>query len=118
MIASGAVVFNQSRYILEMTNPLRTLMLDVRSLDDPEGEGIGENGLDLDVIEYVMAQPLAEEFLGEAQLAHNDGFSVVFMCFGGKNRSVVLANELARRNNKVAKHFGLEEWAKVKDAKV
>ncbi len=118
MICSGSVLFNQSHFILQITGPLQTLMLDVRSLDDPEGEGIGENGLDLDVIEYVMAQPLAEELLGEAQLAYNDGFNILFMCYGGKNRSVALAGELARRNGEIAKHYGLEEWDRIKRAKV
>ncbi|HUB08931.1 MAG TPA: RNase adapter RapZ [Myxococcales bacterium] len=90
--------------------PQSDLVLDVRFLANPYfvDELKGKTGRDRPVVDYVLQQPEAEQFLGHALafcgflLPHyrSEGKSYLTLsigCTGGKHRSVVITHELARR---------------------
>ncbi|MHB8420202.1 MAG: RNase adapter RapZ [Myxococcales bacterium] len=90
--------------------PQSDLVLDVRFLANPffVDELKGKTGRDQPVVDYVLAQPETEEFLGHALalcgflLPHyrSEGKSYLTLsigCTGGKHRSVAVARELAKR---------------------
>jgi hypothetical protein len=86
------------------------LLIDARFLDNPYWvpELRERNGLDPDVVEYVMKQPAAvkllddlERMVGDLLPLYNEKgrmhLVVAFGCTGGQHRSVVLASAMAKR---------------------
>jgi UPF0042 nucleotide-binding protein len=90
--------------------PQSDMILDVRFLENPFFvETLREkSGLDSGVVEYVLKQPSAQEFLERAEglcrfllpRYREEGKSYLTLslgCTGGRHRSVVIAHELGRR---------------------
>jgi UPF0042 nucleotide-binding protein len=91
--------------------PLDTdLVIDCRFLPNPHWveELRSLRGTDVAVREYVMAQPVTEEFLDDlaalltlllpSYIAEGKSYlTIAFGCTGGQHRSVVIAEEIARR---------------------
>jgi len=84
-----------------------TWVVDVRFLDNPYWveELRGQDGRDEAVRAYVLGQPAAVELMNRLEsvlrwalpLYQRDDLTVAFGCTGGRHRSVVLAEEMARR---------------------
>jgi len=86
------------------------LLIDARFLDNPYWvpELRERNGLDPDVVDYVMKQPAAVKLLDDLERMVGDllplytekgrmHLVVAFGCTGGQHRSVVLASAMAKR---------------------
>ena len=79
----------------------------MRFLDNPYWveELLGQDGRDEAVRAYVLGQPAAVELMNRLEsvlrwalpLYQRDDLTVAFGCTGGRHRSVVLAEEMARR---------------------
>jgi RNase adaptor protein for sRNA GlmZ degradation len=90
--------------------PEANMVFDVRFLQNPFwiDELRDLTGLEKPVQDYVLGQPLAQEFIGACnallmrllpQLANSgaESFSIAFGCTGGQHRSVSIAEALARK---------------------
>lgn len=108
MICSASILFEQEDRFEEDPS---FHVFDVRDFVDPEGRGVGVNGKDTAVQSFVFEQDGAQGVLDVAQTSYDRGLNICFVCFGGKNRSVAFAEELARRNDQEASHYGLMMWA-------
>lgn len=86
---------------------------DCRALPDPEGQGIGENGTDPAIQDWIRQNSvMAVKYL---MAAHNDlksGFNVAFGCYAGKNRSVALACLLYERASQEGLDVDLTHYGK------
>lgn len=94
--------------------PDMTVVIDCRGLPDPEGFGVGPDGRDFAVQNYVCNNPVAELLLARAyDAAANRHMNIAFGCYAGKNRSVAMAERFADRfvtSDPVLEHLGLELW--------
>jgi hypothetical protein len=111
-IYSYAAGLNQT--VVASKKPLQ--MIDVRSLPDPEGLGIGLDGRDEEVQSWIREQdPNAWiAVMGIAIQAMNDDFDIAFASYAGKNRSVAVAEVFKRiaislGHPAQVHHLGLEE---------
>lgn len=92
------------------------VVFDCRDLPDPEGKGIGANGTDLRVRQWVIQNSdAAKSRLMDAADIVKDGGSVAFGCFAGKNRSVAMAEALTETIGHLGyevgvHHRNLHEW--------
>jgi RNase adaptor protein for sRNA GlmZ degradation len=88
------------------------VVFDCRGLPDPEGLGVGPDGRDWAVQEYVTSNLIATDFLKAAFGALLQGHSVAFGCYAGKNRSVAMAETLANSLPEYVEpdHRGLKKW--------
>ena len=81
-------------------NPEGYVIVDVQDFPDPQGKGIGTDGTDLVIQEYVLGNQniskRAREVLTFAELNALYGKNIAFRCYAGKNRSVAFAEVLAR----------------------
>lgn len=77
------------------------VIFDCRNLADPEGRGIGPNGTDAKVQEWVW-HGVDPQMFASIQTAIHQSRDLAFGCYAGKNRSVAMAEWAA----KYARHLG------------
>lgn len=68
-----------------------TAIYDCRHLPDPQGKGVGSDGTDVAVQNYVFRNSPAAIMVADALDVLAKGGTVAFGCHAGKNRSVSLA---------------------------
>lgn len=73
-----------------------TAVYDCRHLPDPQGKGVGPDGTDTAVQNYVFKNSPAAIMVADALDVLAKGGTVAFGCHAGKNRSVSLAEVTLR----------------------
>lgn len=81
-------------------NPEGYVVVDVQGFPDPQGKGVGTDGTDPAIQDYVLGNEStakqAKEVLAFAELNALYGKNIAFRCYAGKNRSVAFAEVFAK----------------------